>query len=104
VKSELNELYGDSIENYGGATGGDDNLTGGANSTNYLFGDASEIRGGAGAGGDDTLTGGANATNTLYGDAESMVGPSTGGNDTLIGERAAPIHSTVMQRLQGGPL
>jgi hypothetical protein len=100
----FNELYGDSIESYGGATGGDDRLTGGATSTNYLFGDASEIRGANGAGGHDTLTGGANSTNYLYGDAESMVGLATGGNDTLIGGKGGTNTLYGDAKTTGGPV
>jgi hypothetical protein len=83
---EANTIYGDAISLTGMVTGGNDTLTGGANSPdNTIYGDAQSMEGPA-TGGNDTLIGGANSTNNLYGDAYSMGGgPSTGGNDILIG-------------------
>src|SRR5262249_15141869 len=64
-------------------TGGNDKLTGGANSTNTLYGDVDALVGSNG--GNDTLTGGANSTNTLYGDGGTAHGNFAGGDAGLIG-------------------
>jgi hypothetical protein len=87
IAGEANDIYGDALVGSGGGfQGGDDTLTGGANSPlNNIYGDAGSI-GGPGHGGNDTLIGGVNSENHLFGDAESMGGgPTTGGDDTLIG-------------------
>jgi hypothetical protein len=103
VKGEFNYLYGDNDVSYSGATGGSDNLTGGANATNYVYGDAPDIMGIGASGGNDTLTGGANSTNYLYGDAETMTGAATGGNDTLIGGKGGVNHLYGDAVSPGGP-
>ena len=79
-------VYGDALNIYQQATGGNDTITGADNATNNLFGDADQMYG-AGVGGNDTLTGGAGATavNNLYGDAYSMSQRALGGDDWLTG-------------------
>ena len=57
---------------YDNSRGGNDTLTGGANTDNEMFGDAFTLHGNA-RGGGDTLTGGDNSTNNVYGDAFFMV-------------------------------
>lgn len=93
--NETNFIYGDGSFLPQGATGGNDTLTGGANTGNVpglgnvLYGETQVMSNSTG--GNDTLTGGANALendvyfqNDLYGDAQYMFN-STGGDDTIIG-------------------
>lgn len=87
IDGESNVLYGDTDWTLPPTiTGGNDSLTGGANSSfNILLGDA-EIMFSSSTGGNDILTGGANTTtyNSLVGDASEM-NSSVGGNDVLTG-------------------
>jgi hypothetical protein len=89
VDSESNLIYGDTSGHLDEGTGGNDTLTGGANSpSNTIYGDADEILGGTtpGTGGNDTLIGGVNSNNLLVGDAATLRGGgANGGNDILIG-------------------
>ncbi len=78
----------------GRARGGNDIMTGGADTTppaaggdwcvNMLLGDSYTMNG-SGRGGDDRMTGGVNARNLIYGDAYDMEGAARGGNDLLLG-------------------
>lgn len=107
----VNEIYGDAFDldlltalvevdpgvfEFVGAdfTGGDDDITGGTNSRNSLWGDVKTVNLAENAsftGGIDTITGGdgASAFNTMWGDAQTVNfdgndATFTGGNDRLI--------------------
>ena len=80
--NESNQIYGDTDGTISPpdtpARGGNDTLTGGADSdsdNNTLYGDADRMDNDA-KGGDDNLTGGADSNNNfLYGDAQDRVMP-----------------------------
>jgi len=82
-----NFIYGDTNLTVFGNTGpgGNDTITGGANGTNTIYGDADTIMGNQGFGGNDIITGGTNSINVLVGDAIHFAGPAKGGNDTITG-------------------
>jgi serralysin len=77
-----NDLFGDAFEMHDLASGGDDQLSGGAGSfLNFLYGDA-RVMDGSSRGGNDSLIGNG-INNTLYGDAFEMHHQARGGDDTL---------------------
>jgi len=74
----INVLEGDGPGILVSSIAGDDMLTGGANATNWLFGDANTLS--HSTGGNDTII----AADDIWGDAATMINQSTGGLDTFV--------------------
>lgn len=82
--NESNQIYGDAYWSLIDASGGDDILTGGANSpSNILYGETQV--GLRIEGGNDKLTGGADSLNHLYGDAEFLTSFVNAGEPPALG-------------------
>ena len=83
-------LYGDALQLFDAARGGNDLLRGGIGLTNGLLGDALDMFDHT-RGGNDVLIGGDGPTadNTFLGDAANLYGNAHGGNDLLIGGAGA---------------
>jgi hypothetical protein len=77
--------FGDAYRAWDNVTCGDDVITGAAFALNgFIYGDALELHGNA-AGGNDILVGGILTFNYLYGDAQTLTDSASGGDDRLIG-------------------
>jgi Ca2+-binding RTX toxin-like protein len=75
-------IYGNALQLTERSQGGNNNILGSTNYTNYLYGNASFLSNSRG--GNDTITGG-NKTDYIYGDAYKLEPDSDGNSDYLVG-------------------